>query len=88
MDFEVLIPEGYEVVETQEVVESEGVFAYSHFFKSTAHSHADHLNAQRIGPLYRYEVVRPTKRTRNLLGGWWHRWMVVPYQNVLRKKEP
>lgn len=85
-DFEVVVPDGYVVVETNLVVTSENTYAFTHFLKSTAESHADHLNKQRVGPLLRY-VVEPSSKALRRRAGWMSRWVVVPYQNVLRKKE-
>lgn len=86
MDFEVAIPEGYEVVETNEVTGSE-IHGYAHFFRSSAQRHADQLNDQRINLLHRYvmEPVTPKIRQQTRLRRL-DRWIVVPYRNKLRKK--
>lgn len=86
MDFEVVIPDGYEVHETMKVVDSDEACAFTHFFHATALSHADHLNNQRVGPLMRWEVERIPAGIKRRLGPL-ERWIVVPYQNVLRKIE-
>lgn len=77
-DFKVLVPEGYEVVETDQVVSSDTI-VYTYFFREYAERQAKRLNEARIGPLLRY-VTEPTSKG-------WRRWAVVPYQNVLRKIE-
>jgi hypothetical protein len=73
-----LIPDGYQVVETEKIVPG----SYPRFYPQywIAVMRRDALNAQADTPLYRYVVERGPSR---LL---W-RWMVVTKQNVLRKVE-
>lgn len=86
MDFEVLIPDGYEIVETDTVVASDETLVYTHFFKTAAKQHAKQLNQDRLGPLLRWEAEPTSKAMREQLGRV-TRYVVVPYQNVLRKIE-
>lgn len=85
MDFEVLVPEGYEVIETNEVVKSDEARVHIHLFENTAKKHAALLNAQRIGPMFRWVAERTSEELRKTTP--WHagRWAVVPYQNRLVK---
>lgn len=84
MDFEVFVPEGYEVVETDNLVISDTTTIKTHLAKGIAEKHAEQLNNARIGPLIRW-VVEPTSKALRKEYGWLNRWAVVPYQNVLRK---
>lgn len=86
VDFEVLVPDGYEVVETDNVVDSDSVSVMIHLFKKVAQRHADQLNEDRLGPLLRWVVEPITDDIRAQFEI--HpmaRWVVVPYQNVLRR---
>lgn len=85
MDFEVA--EGYEIEETNEVFDSKTAYGYTHFLRLFAQSHANHLNAQRIDPMYRYIVEPISSEMRHQMRlSRLERWAVVPYRNVLRKK--
>lgn len=83
-DFEVIVPEGYVVVETDKVIASETLMVYMHFSQNVAERHAANLNADRLGPLIRW-VVEPASKELRKRHGWLTRWVVVPYQNVLMK---
>jgi hypothetical protein len=85
-DFEVLVPDGYEVVETDTVVTSDTEHISIHMFESIAQRHADQLNENRLGPLLRWVVEPTTKEMRKHFGiSSLGRWAVIPYQNVLRR---
>lgn len=85
-DFEVLVPDGYEVVETDNVVDSDSVSVMMHILQSTAQRHADQLNEDRLGPLLRWVVQPITDDIRKQFEiSRLARWAVVPYQNVLRR---
>lgn len=84
-DFEGLVPDGYEVVETDKVVDSDRSYVHLHVIKRAAKIHAADLNDGRVGPLLRW-VVEPTTKAIKKKWGRWARWAVVPYQNVLREK--
>lgn len=85
-DFEVIVPDGYQVVETDEVVKSDEAMVYTHVHKTVADRHAKELNDDRLGPLLRWKVKPVSKEMREHFGwSWFAKWAVVPYQNVLRK---
>ena len=85
-DFEVLVPDGYEIVETDKIVDSDRNHVHLHVFRKAAEVHASDLNDGRVAPSLRW-VVEPTTKAMKKKWGRWARWAVVPYQNVLQLKK-
>jgi hypothetical protein len=78
------VPEGYEIVETDETVSTMWVSLYP--FRWAAVRERNRRNDARDIPSFRYEVERVGKLGRK---AWhpWAFWAVVPKQNVLRKRD-
>jgi hypothetical protein len=97
-EVEVIVPDGYEVVKTLDVVDNHMVEIYP--FKLAAKTRCQHLNDERFVATYRWEFERINNRkayervikeVRGKRPGFFERmfarWAVVPYQNILKKKE-
>lgn len=82
MPGELLIPEGFRLVETEYVV-AEGLIEF-YAFKWAAKRRCAQANEQRDWPTYRYEMDKTSKEMRKHVGRF-SRWSVVPYQNRLEK---
>jgi hypothetical protein len=72
------------MIETQQVIKDAVVEFYA--FRWLAQSRRDQAMEERDWVTVRYEVERVSKEARRELG-WWSRWTVVPYQNLLRRSE-
>jgi hypothetical protein len=84
MHNELLVPDGFQVVETSQIVKDGTVEFYT--FKWIAMRRCQQLNDARTWPTYRYEIETVSKEVRQELG-WLNRWSVTPYQNHLQKIE-
>lgn len=84
MPNELLVPEGFRLVETSQIVKDGTIEFYT--FKWIANRRCRQLNDTREWPTYRFEVEAVSKEVRQELG-WFNRWAVTPYQNRLEAIE-
>lgn len=95
---QMLVPDGFEVHETHNVVDHKMVEIYP--FKFAAKKRAAALDDERFIQTYRYDVEKIEDRKMyaivfekrygrkpGFFERWFARWAVVPYHNVLRRKE-